>query len=127
MDLKTYFENTKGMGVMAAADAEGQVAIALYSRPHVMDDGTLAFIMADRLIHHHLKSNPRAAFLFKEEGPGYQGKRFLLTKVREEENSPLLESLRRRVYLSERDGAKESKFLVFFRVEKELPLVGSED
>lgn len=125
MDLKEYFENTKGLGVIAAADGQGRVAIALYARPHVMEDGTLAFIMADRLIHHHLQTNPKAAFLFKEDGPGYRGKRFLLTKVREEENSPLLDSLRRRAYLTERDGSGESTFLVFFRVDQELPLVGS--
>ena len=125
MSLSEYFEKTKGLGVMATADSKGKVDIAVYSRPHVMEDGTLAFIMADRLTHLNLQSNPRAAFLFKEDGPGYQGKRLILTKIREEENSALLDSLRRRAYLTEREGAKESKFLVFFRVEQELPLIGS--
>jgi hypothetical protein len=42
--------------------------------------------------------------------------------VREEQDTELLDSLRRRQYLDERD---ESKFLVFFKLDKELPLIGA--
>jgi hypothetical protein len=125
MKLHDYFEQTKGLGVLATADQKGKVGIAVYSRPHVMEDGTLAFIMADRLTHVNLQSNPQAAYLFKEEGPGYKGKRLTLTKIREEENSELLNTLRRRIYTTEKEGPEESKFLVFFRIDKELPLVGT--
>ena len=59
---------------------------AVYSRPHVMEDGTVAFIMRDRLTHHNLQSNPHAAYLFLEKAAGYQGKRLFLTKVTEEKD-----------------------------------------
>lgn len=125
MDLKSYFEQTKGFGVLATADAEGHVDAAVYARPHVMEDGTLAFIMKDRLTHHNLQSNPRAAYLFREDGGGYKGKRFFLKKIKESEDPQIVESLRRKTYpaRSEETGAKE--FAVFFAVEKELPLIGS--
>ncbi len=122
MNLTDYFENTKGLGVLATADGDGKVDAAVYARPHVLEDGTLAVIMRDRLTHHNLQSNPHATYLFKEDGPGYKGKRLFITKVREEEDSELLNSLRRRQYLDERD---ESKFLVFFKLDKELPLIGA--
>lgn len=122
MNLKDYFENTKGVGVLATADADGKVDAAVYSRPHVLEDGTLAFIMRDRLTHHNLQSNPHATYLFMEKGPGYEGKRLFVTKVREEQDTELLKSLRRRQYLDEKD---EAKFLVFFRLNKELPLIGA--
>ena len=86
-----------------------------------MEDGTLAMIMRDRLSHHNLQSNPHATFLFKEEGSGYRGKRLYLTKVREEQNTELLQSLRRR---KSTDGNGEDRFLVIFKLDKELPLVG---
>ena len=54
MNLENYFENVKGTGVLATADGQGRVDVALYSKPHFMDDGTIAFIMADRLTHHNL-------------------------------------------------------------------------
>jgi len=123
MELIDYFKNTEGFGVLATADGDGKVNSAVYSRPHVMDDGSLAFIMRDRLSHKNLQSNPHASYLFKEDGPGYRGKRIYLTKVREEENSPLIDSLSRRPYPSD-EGSKESRFLVYFKMERERPLIG---
>ena len=122
MELKQYFENAKGVGVLATADADGKVDAAIYARPHFMEDGTLAIIMRDRLTHHNLQSNPHATFLFIEDGPGYKGKRLFMTKLREEKDSELLNSLRSRQYLDEKE---EAKFLVFFKLDKELPLVGA--
>lgn len=122
MELKEYFENTEGTGIMATADKDGKVDTAIYARPHFMDDGTIAMIMRDRLTHHNLESNSHACYMFIEKGPGYKGKRLFLTKVREEQDSELLQSLRRRQYINKSD---ESKFLVFFQIEKELPLVGA--
>ena len=122
--LKDYFENTKGMGVMSTADEEGKVDVAIYSRPHFLEDGSIAFIMRDRLTHHNLQSNPHAAYLFREEGPGYNGKRLHLKKIREEGDSELIRSLSRREYKDEKPG---SKFLVAFQVDKVLPLIGADD
>lgn len=122
--LKDYFENTRGMGVMATADKEGKVNAAIYSRPHFLEDGSIAFITRDRLTHHNLQSNPYAAYLFAEEGSGYKGKRLHLRKVREVQNSELMQSLSRREYKNEKPG---SRFLVTFQVDKVLPLIGAGD
>jgi hypothetical protein len=124
MELKDYFETTQGVGVMSTADADGRVDAAVYAKPHFMDDGTLAFISRDRLTHHNLQSNPRAHYLFKEDGSGYQGKRLFLTKLKEEKNSPLIESLARRKRYSE---SGEDRYLIFFKLEKELPLIGDKE
>ena len=97
MNLKGYFENTKGGGVLATADSDGKVDAAVYARPHFVEDGTIAMIMRDRLTHHNLQSNSHAAYLFHEDGPGYKGKRLFLTKLREEQDTELIKSLRRRL------------------------------
>ena len=123
MDLKTYFEKIRGMGVLSTADDQGLVNAAVYARPHVLEDGSLAFIMRDRLTHHNLTSNPHAAFLFREEGPGYKGIRLHLTKTREESDTKLVKELCRRCKIdSEADAAR---FLVLFRIDEELPLIGA--
>ena len=122
MELKEYFENTEGSGVLSTADGDGKVDAAVYARPHFMEDGTIAMIMRDRLTHNNLQSNPHACYLFIEKGPGYKGKRLFLTKLREEQDSELLQSLRRRQYIDEKD---ETKYLVFFKTDEVLPLVGA--
>ena len=121
MSLKDYFETNKGLGVLSTADRDGKVDSAIYSRPHLIENGTVAWIMRDRLSRSNLLSNPHASFLFKEDGSGYNGKRLFLTMVGEEQNTERLQSLRRRKS-AYNDG--EDRFLVFFKVEKELPLVG---
>ena len=58
MELKDYFENTEGSGILATADSDGKVDTAIYARPHFLEDGTMAWIMRDRLTHLNLQSNP---------------------------------------------------------------------
>ena len=123
MKLKEYFENTKGLGVIATSDSKGMVDVAVYAKPHFMDDGSVAFIMADRLTHKNIQSNGNAAYLFKEDGPGYKGKRLFLSKIKEEQDSDLLYSLRSKKYPEGKEEGKP-RFLVFFSIEKELPLIG---
>jgi hypothetical protein len=95
----------------------------LYARPHVTDEDTVAFIMREHLTHENLQSNPHAAYLFVEEGAGYVGKRLYLTKLREETDPALIDSLRRRtVKTCKEEGSKE--YLVYFRIDKTRPLVG---
>lgn len=123
MDLKSYFDQTKGLGILSTANYDGQVDAAVYSRPHVMADGTVAFIMRDRLTHYNLQTNPHAAYLFKEDGEGYQGKRLFLTMIGEEKESDRLYELRRKSYPLDKD-RRVAKYLVFFNVDKTLPLIG---
>jgi hypothetical protein len=61
MTLDDYFETTTGTGILSTADKAGRVDAAIYSRPHFLDGGRLAFIMRDRLSHSNLLSNPLSA------------------------------------------------------------------
>ena len=128
MGLQKYFENVKGIGMLATAAADGKVNVAIYSRPHFLgdDDGELAFIMNDRLSHDNVDSNPHAAHLFIEETGGYVGKRLFLTKTREETDQDKIQSIRRRDLPPERDeGDTKKRFLVHFRIDGIRPLIGA--
>ncbi len=123
MELKDYFENNKGFGILSTSDGKGNVNSAVYARPHVMEDGLLTFIMRERQSYKNIRSNPHATYLFKEDGPGYKGVRLYLTKDREENDPALIASLSRKKYPSDQD-AGESSFLVYFKLVKTRPLVG---
>lgn len=127
MKLDEYFENAKGRGVLATSDGDGRVDAAVYARPKVLDDGSIAFIMRDRLTHANLQTNPHAAYLFMEEGSGgYKGVRLFLTKVAEEQDTDRLYGLRRRDHNEIRETREERGplFLVTFKIDKVLPLTG---
>ncbi len=124
MQLEAYFEETRGFGVLSTAGAGGKVNAAVYGRPHFIDEETVAFIASDRLTHANLQVNSSAVYLFKEEGT-YRGKRIYLTKIGEEKDSPRIEEMRRRKHREAEGGDKtEAKFLIYFKVETILPLIG---
>ena len=124
MNLKRYFDEHNGFGVLSTADKDGRVNAAVYSRPHCFEDGTVGFTMPDRLPYRNLQSNGHATYLFRqapEESGGYDGLRLHLKKVSEDDDQARIAQLRRRTYGDDRDGSH----LVIFSVEKELPLVGA--
>ena len=122
MNLGEYFDNAKGHGVLATADADGKVNAAMYARPYFADDKTAVFIMAERLTHANLKTNPLATYLFIESGQGYSGKRLYLKKIKEERNSELISEICRKCDYSHYNVG--NRYIVYFTVDKVLPLVG---
>jgi hypothetical protein len=89
-----------------------------------MEDGTIAFIMADRLTHANLQNNPNAVYLFIESGTSYSGKRLYLSKTGEVQDDDLVARICRRCNYA-MYGSDLTRYVVFFNIDKELPLVGS--
>ncbi|MEK6198044.1 MAG: pyridoxamine 5'-phosphate oxidase family protein [Desulfobacterales bacterium] len=127
MTLKEYFNNTRGTGVLATADNEGRTDAAIYSRPHIMDDGSLAFIMRERLSLNNLQSNPYATFLFMEHDAHIKGMRLFMKKTGEDTNEELISRMTRRNLTPEEDKAAGPKHIVYFNLEKILSLVGGNE
>jgi len=128
MKLSEYFEKAKGRGVIAVADSAGKTAIAVYARPHFLDEETVAFIMADRLVHKNLQSNSQAAYLFMESGERYVGKRLYLTKTKEEADSALIDQIRRKDSCPAYEASPDKlRYLVYFHIDQVLPLIGEKE
>ncbi len=123
MNLAEYFENAEGIGVLGTADAAGKVDLAIYARPHVIDEHTVAFIMADRLSHQNIAANAHATYLFVENREGYHGLRLYLTRKTEETDPQKIEAIRRKSRKDPHEAGGQ-KFLVQFNVEKTRRLVG---
>lgn len=126
MDLKKYFAEHEGLGVLATSSEQGWVDTALYARPYVVDESTVAFVMKERLSHQNLKSNIHASYLFIENPLGYQGLRLYLTLIREEINQSLAAILRQQQPVIYPAGDDSNKYVVFFRVDCVRPLVGDD-
>lgn len=127
MDMAKYFAEKKGFGVLSTADAAGRVDAAVFDRPGVLDGNRLLFVMGDNLTHANLAANPFAVYLFREEGPGYRGKRLFLKKTSENSDREEVAALCREIW----PGAHAEGYCdrcghaVYFTVEKVLPLVGA--
>ena len=128
MKLSEYFDKASGMGILATSDSAGAVDAAVYAKPHFIDEENVAFIMADKLTHHNIQQNPRAAYLFKEAGEKYVGKRLYLAMTREVKDPQAVVEMRRKKYpeVAGKYG-DENKFVVYFKIEKVLPLIGDKE
>lgn len=126
MNLSEYFEQVKGVGVLATTDLAGQVNQAIYAKPLFLekdDDTTCSFVMTNRLTHDNVGHNPSASYLFIEDGEGYVGKRLSLIIGEEESDSEKIKAIRRRNNLPISE--EECKYLVHFHIEGVRPLLGS--
>lgn len=125
MKLKHYLEQKQGISILSTADKDGKCTTAIYSKPRIMEDNTVAFIMRERLTYHNVQNNPHAAYMFIESNPGYQGIRLFLTKIREDNDPEMIARMTRRSLTPEEDREKGPKHLVVFRVDMILPLIGA--
>lgn len=126
MTLQEYFSSHQGCGILSTADSSGAVNSAIYARPKILDDGTLVLIMRERLTYENICVNPHAAYLFMENGPGYNGVRLYLKKIGEINDPKLAQEMTRCTLTKEEDLSKGPKHLLRFKVEKCLNLIGSQ-
>ena len=127
MDLKSYFKEHEGVGILATCDPNATVDMALYIKPLVIDNTTIALIMRQRLSHQNLKTLPNACYMFIEKGKNpqdFKGIRLYLTMKREEINRSIIEAMHKKEPWIYPEGDDSEKFLVFFTVNHMRPLVG---
>ena len=125
MNLKNYFSEKTGLGVISTANDNGEVNGAVYAKPHVLGEKTVAFIMRDRLTRANLQRNGRAHYMFIEHEHGYRGVRLSLVMTEEVKDREAIAALSRR-NTKENDEAEE-RFLVSFKVKKSLALIGDQE
>ncbi len=122
MDLHEYFETSNGYGALATSSKDGQVNVAIYAKPHVITEDTIAFIMRNRRSYGNLQSNPTAAYLYIEKDGGYLGKRLHLTKIKEDKDPEAVDAIRRKQRTH--TGPDSDCTLVTFRIDEIRPAVG---
>ena len=114
--------------MLATADASGRVNVAIFGRPHVMEDNSVAFIMPHRLTHSNLQSNSEGGLPVSGNGPAaIRARGSISPKFGRSRIPTSLYSLRRRTYPPEKEKEEGPRFLVFFQVDQVLPVVGAGD
>ena len=122
-DWESYFENRKGHGYLSTSDGYGKVNTAVYSRPHVQDDGKFAFIMNEGRSVTNLRENSYAIYAFDEGGAS--GHRIYLEK-----SEILIEGLLYEKVLSESrkpphvGNSSKHKYVALLNVCEIRPLIG---
>jgi len=118
-----YWDHADYVIALAAKHDMYVAMVAAWSNSLRTDDHLIIGTIVS--LAYNLQSNPHAAYIFLEEGPGHQGKRLYLTRVGEESDPKTISALSRRRKPDKHPD--EKKFLVRFHVDKVLPAVATED
>jgi len=123
MKLSELFKKD-GRGVIATSNMQGDVNVAIYATPHVIDDETLAWGMTDARTYRNVMDNPRAAYLYMYAGPGYAGARLGLKLQKVENSGEMLDAIKVRTRDIVSPGAAAAvKHVAYFTVVEVRPLV----
>jgi hypothetical protein len=126
MNLDSYFENVKGVGVLATSDAKGNADAAIYARPYVIDEKIIALSMMEHRSYSNVMANPNACFLFIEKGEGYKGYRFYLKQKGEETDEDNIKMLKKTHNIMDMP-SNEKRHLVYFAIKQVRPLIGDKE
>jgi uncharacterized pyridoxamine 5'-phosphate oxidase family protein len=126
MNLDSYFENVKGVGILATSDKKGNADAAIYARPYVIDEKIIMFSMMERTSYGNVMANPNACFLFMEKGEGFKGYRFYLRQRGEETNEDNIKMLRKTHNIMDIVSI-EKRHLVYFEIKQVRPLIGDKE
>ncbi len=113
-----------GKGVIATASKGCVVNTAVYARPHIIDEETLAWGMTDSRSYGNLKENPHASYLYLAPVSGFSGWRLTLELTRIEDSGALLEQIRESTKeIVGPEAAAQVKHVGYFRVTEIRPLI----
>jgi len=113
-----------GRGVIATSDSSGNVNTAVYAKPHIVDENTVAWGMTEGRTWACVKENPHAAYLYMNPGPGYSGVRLKLSLKEFRESGDMLETVKKHTAEIVSPAAAEAvKHVAYFEVEEVRPLI----
>jgi hypothetical protein len=118
MSLAEYFRSVEGTGILATSDAGGNVNMAVYSKPYVIEENKIALSMLERTSYSNLQSNPKASYMFLEQGEGYNGKRLYLTRIDEESDTKRIIEIKAQHPKRHQSKTEAIRHLIYFSIDK---------
>lgn len=123
MQLSELFKEG-GRGVIATSNLQGEVNVAIYAIPRVIDDETLAWGMTEGRTYRNIRENPWVAYLYMNPGAGFSGARLSLKLKGIEDSGEMLDAIRARTRQIVSPAAAEAvKYVAYFSVIEIRPLI----
>ena len=114
----------EGRGVIATSNRQGEVNVAIYATPHVIDDETLAWGMTEGRTYNNVMENPNGAYLYMYAGAGYSGVRLRLKLKVIENSGDMLDNIKARTKeIVGPEAAAAVKHAAYFTVVEVRPLI----
>jgi predicted pyridoxine 5'-phosphate oxidase superfamily flavin-nucleotide-binding protein len=130
MDRKqvmAMFNKEARIGALATANKNGDVNVAVFGSPRMIDEETVIMAIGDNRSHQYLQENPKASFIVIEPGgaPGtWKGVRLYLEVASLERYGEVLDSFREKIRKMAGDKSADAiKAAVRFKIIDVRPLI----
>jgi len=83
-ELREVFNKRPRIGALSTSDGKGNVNVAVFGSPQMIDDNTIVMGIGNNRSYRNLQENPKAAFIIMEPGstaPEWKGVRVYLEAV----------------------------------------------
>ena len=68
-ELREVFNKRPRIGALSTSDGKGNVNVAVFGSPQMIDDNTIVMGIGNNRSYRNLQENPKAAFIIMEPGP----------------------------------------------------------
>ena len=124
--LMEYFNKRPRLGCLSTANAKGEVDVAYFGSPRMIDEKRIVMGLGDNRTLRNLRENPHAAFMIMEPGatmPEWRGVRLYVTMIACETSGGNLEMIRAAVARGAGErAAKSIQAAVTFEIGEIRPL-----
>ncbi len=122
MDWKSFLSK-EGIGIMGTSNSQGEVNLAIYSPPKILDDNIVVFGATHRVTYSYLTENPKAMFMYITDK--WNGVRLKLKLIKVEKEGSMLENIKNDfIKMGYNKLAEEIKYALYFEVTNAYPLKG---
>jgi hypothetical protein len=126
-DVMRMFNKQARIGALATSNKQGDVNVAVFGSPRMIDEDTVIMAIGDNRSQSYLKENPKASFIVVEPGEtrnDWKGARLYLEVDSMEGYGELLDSMRSKIRKIGGDAAADAiKAAIRFKVVDVRPLI----
>ena len=97
-ELMELFNKMPRIGTLSTANREGDVNVAVFGSPRMIDEDTVVMGIGNNRTFRNLERNPKAVFIIMEPGPtvmDWKGARVYLEAVAMEQEGQLFDDVKR--------------------------------
>lgn len=125
--LMEMFNKMSRIGVLATSNNDGDVNVAVFGSPRMIDENTVIMAIGDNRSYQYLQENPKASFIVVEPGDSpmaWKGARLYLEVDTMERYGELLDSFREKIRKMAGDtSANAIVAAIRFRITAVRPLI----
>jgi predicted pyridoxine 5'-phosphate oxidase superfamily flavin-nucleotide-binding protein len=126
-ELMALFNKRPRIGTLSTADKTGEVNVAVFGSPQMIDENTVVMGIGENRSYRNLQRNPKAVFIVMEPGEtvmDWKGARVYLEAVDIETEGEFCDQIKRNIAkVAGKQAADMIQAAIRFRIEEVRPIV----